>query len=62
MSLAFTISVGAVFAALALGQSAEWVYYLPLMPLVLLLPTGLYLFVLPYLGQRSGNRPVVTEE
>lgn len=52
-SLAFAIVVAAIFAALGLGkQPAEWVYFLPLFPLAILVPTGLYMFVLPYLGGR----------
>ena len=31
---------------------AEWVYLSPLLPLALLLLTGLYLFALPYLSRR----------
>jgi hypothetical protein len=34
-----------------------WVSYVPLLPLALLLFTGLYLFVLPYAAKwRSGRR------
>ena len=34
-----------------------WVTYSPLLPLALLLLTGLYMFVLPYAGKwRSGRR------
>ncbi len=48
-SIAFTVVVIAIFAALGLGKEpAQWVYYLPLLPLALLLVTGLYLFALPY--------------
>ncbi len=55
MSIAFTVVVVAIFAALGLGKEpAQWVYYLPLLPLALLLVTGLYLFVLPYALRRRG--------
>jgi ABC-type polysaccharide/polyol phosphate export permease len=49
LSVAFTATVVVVTIALV-GQEepAPWVYYLPLLPLALLLPTGLYLLVLPY--------------
>lgn len=54
-SIVFTVVVIAIFAALGLGQQpAQWVYYLPLLPLALLLVTGLYLFVLPYALSRRG--------
>jgi hypothetical protein len=50
LSIVFTVTVLANFAALAAGegQPPSWVTYSPLLPLGLLLLTGLYLFVLPY--------------
>lgn len=39
--------------AFALGQAIPWLYYLPLLPLFLLMITGLYMFVLPYFRKRS---------
>ncbi len=44
----FTATVVANFIGMALGQPPAWVVYSPLLPLFLLLFTGLYLFVLPY--------------
>jgi hypothetical protein len=39
----------AIFIALAAGvQPAQWIYYLPLLPLAALVLTGLYMFVQPY--------------
>lgn len=49
LSIIFTAIVIGIFAALGMGQQpVQWVYYLPLAPLGLLMLTGLYLFVLPY--------------
>ena len=48
LSIAFTITVVANFAARTKGEPPAWVTYSPLFPLALLLLTGLYLFVLPY--------------
>jgi len=50
LSIAFTVTVIANFVALGVGQGqpAAWVTYSPLLPLALLLLTGLYMFVLPY--------------
>ena len=48
MAIAFTVVVIANFVALGLGRPVVWLYYVPLLPLALLLLTGLYLFVLPY--------------
>jgi hypothetical protein len=50
LSIAFTVTVIANIVALSMGegQPAAWVTYSPLLPLALLLLSGLYLFVLPY--------------
>jgi membrane protein CcdC involved in cytochrome C biogenesis len=50
VSIAFTVTVIAniVVMSLRAGQPPAWVTYSPLLPLFLLLFTGLYLFVLPY--------------
>ena len=50
MSIIFTLTVIANFIALAQrsGMPPPWVTYSPLLPLALLLLTGLYLSVLPY--------------
>lgn len=59
VSIAFTATVIANVVALAqgAGMPPPWVTYSPLLPLALLLCTGLYLFVLPYATRwRSGRR------
>jgi hypothetical protein len=57
VSIAFTATVVANFVTLARGQPPAWLTYSPLLPLALLLFTGLYLFVLPYAARwRSGRR------
>jgi hypothetical protein len=59
VSIAFTLTVIANFVALGLGQGQPpaWVTYSPLLPLALLMLSGLYLFVLPYAVKwRSGRR------
>ena len=51
MSIVFTVTVIANFVALARaggGMPPPWVTYSPLLPLALLMFSGLYLFVLPY--------------
>ncbi len=58
LSIAFTVAVIVTIVALARKEPVIWVSYLPLLPLALLLLTGLYLFVLPYatrwrIGRRS---------
>ena len=58
LSIIFTAVVIAIFVALGVGkQPAQWVYFLPLFPLALLMLTGLYMFVLPYVagGRRAGG-------
>ncbi len=56
LSILFTVTVVVAFVAIAQEQPAEWVFYLPLPPLALLLFSGLYLFVLPYVARRRGGR------
>jgi hypothetical protein len=59
VSIAFTVTVIANFIALArgTGMPPPWVTYSPLVPLALLLFSGLYLFALPYtIRWRSGRR------
>lgn len=54
LSIVFTMSVAANVAALVLGNQTVWVGVLALVPLVLLMLTGLYLFALPYVSKRRG--------
>ena len=58
VSIAFTVTVIANFIALAQrsGAPPPWVTYSPLLPLAVLLFTGLYLFVLPYAMRRRSGR------
>ena len=56
LSIAFTVTVIANFVALARGEPPAWVTYSPLLPLALLLFSGLYLFVLPYSARRRSGR------
>ena len=48
LAIVFTVTVIANFVAMGLGEPPAWVVYSPLPPLFLMLLTGLYLFVLPY--------------
>jgi hypothetical protein len=64
LAVTFTLAVIANFVVLGQEETVRfWVGSLTLVPLVLLLITGLYLFVLPYLtkgrsGQRTAEPPV----
>jgi hypothetical protein len=54
--VAITFAASAVIVTavvLTQDEPAEWVYLSPLLPLALLLLTGLYLFVLPYATKRA---------
>ena len=55
ISIAFTLTVIANFVAMAIGEPPPWVVYSPLPPLFLLLFSGLYMFVLPYVANRRGD-------
>jgi hypothetical protein len=60
LSIAFTVLViiNIILNFVPLGQEefALWVGLLTLLPLALLLFTGLYLFALPYLTRRRGGQ------
>ena len=60
LSIAFTVAVIVTFVALAQEKPIVWVSYVPLLPLALLLFTGLYLFVLPYAAKWRGGRRTET--
>lgn len=54
LAIAFTVTVLASLVALTQPELLAWVFYLPLLPIVLLMLSGLYLFALPY-ARRSRN-------
>ena len=60
MSIVFTVTVIANFVALSRGGGVApppWITYSPLLPLAVLLFSGLYLFMLPYAVRwRAGRR------
>ena len=51
LSIIFTVTVIANFVAMTKGPPPAWIVYSPLIPLFLLLFSGLYMFVLPYTGK-----------
>ena len=57
MSIVFTVTVIANFVQMAVhpGEPPNMVTYSPLLPLFLLLFTGLYMFVLPYTVKRAAD-------
>ncbi|HEX7030955.1 MAG TPA: hypothetical protein VF254_10175 [Gammaproteobacteria bacterium] len=57
LAIVFTLTVIANFAAMTQGPPPAWVTYSPLLPLFLLLFSGLYLFALPYVSRRAGVTP-----
>jgi len=60
LSIAFTLTVIANFIALAQGGGTPppWITYSPLLPLALLLFSGLYLFMLPYAVRWRSRRKI----
>lgn len=55
LGIVFTLTVIANFVAIAMvGEPPAWITYSPLFPLALIVPSGLYLFALPYLGKKGG--------
>ncbi len=54
VSILFSAIVLAIFVTLGLGyEPVQWVYYLPLPPLFLLIFSGLYMFFRPYFRRRG---------
>jgi hypothetical protein len=65
LAIAFTITVIANFIALAKTggeMPPPWITYSPLLPLGLLMLTGLYLFVLPYVTKGRSVRRTSEQE
>ena len=56
LSIAFTLAVIANIVAMMRQEQPIWVGLLALLPLILLMITGLYLFALPYVTKRSNAR------
>ncbi|MEV4540628.1 hypothetical protein ACGFJ5_02690 [Micromonospora echinaurantiaca] len=56
LAITFTVTVIVTFVALAQEDPIVWVSYVPLLPLALLLFTGLYLFALPYAARWRRGR------
>jgi hypothetical protein len=56
LSIAFTLTVVANFVAMARGTPPAWITYSPLLPLFLLMFSGLYMFALPYVVRRRGGQ------
>ena len=56
LSIAFTVAVIVNIVAMMQEKQAVWVGLLALLPLVLLMLTGLYLFALPHATRWRGER------
>jgi hypothetical protein len=52
LSIIFTLAVTANLIAVALKQEQAWIGLLALFPLILLMISGLYMFVLPHVRRR----------
>jgi cellulose synthase/poly-beta-1,6-N-acetylglucosamine synthase-like glycosyltransferase len=52
LSIIFTLTVIANFVAMAFGPAPALITYSPLLPLLLMLLTGLYMFFLPYFPKK----------
>lgn len=57
LSIVFSAVVAMIFVAMGLGREpAQWVYLLPLIPLALLMLTGLSMFFAPTAADWRGSR------
>jgi len=61
LSIVFTMAVLINIGAMVAKQSALWIGLLALVPLIVLLLTGLYMFVLPYVSRRRGEPYIAGE-
>ena len=57
LSIAFTAAVAVNIVASMQKKETVWIGLLALVPLIVLMLTGLYLFGLPYAARWSGRRP-----
>jgi hypothetical protein len=62
LSVVFTLTVAANFAAMTQGPPPAWVTYSPLLPLFLLMFSGLYLFALPYVVKSACGQMRVRQD
>ena len=62
LSMAFTVAVIVNIIAMGQKEPALWVGLLALIPLIMLLLTGLYLFALPYAGKWSRGRSLAGQK
>ena len=58
MAPIFTLTVIANFIAMGFGKPPAWIVYSPLPFLFMLLPSGLYMLVLPYVTKRREEQSV----
>jgi predicted Na+-dependent transporter len=56
LAIAFTVTIILTVIALAREEPIVWMSYLPLLPLALLLFSGLNLFAQPYVGRWRSRR------
>ena len=52
VAVIFTLLVLLIFILLGRGIAPQWIYYTPLPFLFVLMLTGIYLFVSPYMAKR----------
>ena len=62
LSIAFTAGVIAYSVSMTKGEPPPWLGLFAFLPLVTLLITGLYLFVLPYVTKLRGREPARARE
>ena len=56
LSIIFTLTVFANFVAMGFGGAPAWLTYSPLPPLFLMMFSGLYMLVLPYIARGRNPR------
>jgi len=62
VSAVFMVSVVATTIAMSQSEPIVWISYVPLLPLFVLMITGTYMFVRPYLAKRRSGTTVSAAE
>lgn len=55
LGMLLIVLTAANIIAYSTGSATDWLTYSPLAPLFLLMPSGLYMFLQPYLAKRANR-------
>lgn len=61
LSIAFAVAIVINLLAVWQKKQVPWMGLLALVPLILLVASGLYMFALPYVARRRGGRALISQ-